>query len=213
MDNTTLIIIVVLILALLFFGFSIMNSNSSGNAVKSYSSQPQSYGGGCGRWFWIRRKMEFFCTICNKKFNSKESLNQHNSMKHIIGKEQEKETGEKKGKNKKYLLFAVLIIAVALIVIGFYIRSNKAGNYDTFAKCLSEKNVIVYGNDFCQYTGKQLNMFGNSEKYLKYVKCANNKELCDNKQIKITPTWEINGKMYEGVQSIEKLAEMSGCAL
>ena len=157
--------------------------------------------------------MEHNCSICDKKFNSQESLDQHNNMKHFAGKEQEKETGEKKSKNKKYLLVFAVIIAVVLIAITFYIRSNKQGSYDNFAKCLSEKNVVVYGNDFCQYTGKQLNMFGNSEKYLNYVKCANNKELCDNKQIKITPTWEINGKMIEGIQSFEKLAETSACKL
>ena len=45
---------------------------------------------------------------------------------------------------------------------------------DAFTACLEEKGVIVYGNDFCSYTGKQLNDFGSSEKHLNYVKCINN---------------------------------------
>src|SRR3989344_3290157 len=154
--------------------------------------------------------MESRCDICNKNFNSKESLEQHNSMKHNAKKEPEE---TRKNNNKKYLLGFILVIAIALFVTGFYIKSLKPGIYDNFAKCLSEKNAVVYGNDFCQYTGRQLNMFGKAEKYLDYVKCANNKELCDSKQVKITPTWEINGKILEGIQSFEKLAEASGCSL
>ena len=54
-------------------------------------------------------------------------------------------------------------------------------------------------------------MFGNSGKYLDYVKCADNERLCNEKGVKITPTWEINGKMYEQVQSFDTLASLSGC--
>jgi len=71
----------------------------------------------------------------------------------------------------------------------------------------------MYGNDFCQYTTKQLNLFGKSKKDLNYVKCIENKELCDSKGIKITPTWEINGSFYQQVQSFEKLSELSGCKI
>ena len=90
---------------------------------------------------------------------------------------------------------------------------KKPGSYDSFAKCLSEKGAVIYGNDFCQYTNKQLNYFGNSKKYLNYVKCIDNKELGDSKAIKVTPTWEINGQMYEQVQTFEKLSAVSGCEL
>jgi len=48
---------------------------------------------------------------------------------------------------------------------------------------------------------------------LNYVKCIENEELCDSKGVKTTPTWEINGTMYEGVQSFEKLSEISGCSI
>ena len=154
--------------------------------------------------------MEYKCTICNKSFNSKESLEQHNSMKHNAKKEPEEKSRKS---NKKYLFLSLLILAIVLVSAAFYIRSQKPSIYDDFAKCLSEKNAVVYGNDFCQYTGRQLNMFGKSEKYLNYVKCANNKELCDSKQVKITPTWYINGTKLEGEQSFEKLAEISGCKI
>jgi len=72
---------------------------------------------------------------------------------------------------------------------------------------------VIYGNDFCQYTNRQLNFFGKSKKYLNYAKCTNNNELCDSKGVKITPTWEINGKLYEQVQSFETLSSLSGCKI
>jgi transposase len=147
---------------------------------------------------------KFECDICNKNFDSEGSLEQHNKAKHSSEK--------KKISFKPYFMFIVLIIAILIIAYAFYLRSQKE-EYDEFAKCLTEKGVVVYGNDFCSYTAKQLNMFGKSERYLSYVKCINNKELCDNKGIDITPTWEINGEKYSGVQSLEHLATLTGCEL
>ena len=39
------------------------------------------------------------------------------------------------------------------------------------------------------------------------------KQLCEKKGVKITPTWEINDSMYEQVQTFENLARLSGCKL
>ena len=149
---------------------------------------------------------EVECKICSKKFDSEESLEQHTQSKHPVI--------EKKSRNfKKYFLLLGLITAVIIILLTFYIRAQTPGKYDDFTKCLTEKGVIIYGNDYCQYTTRQLNDFGNSDKYLKYVKCADNKELCDSKGVKITPAWEMNGQMYEGVQSFERLSTLSGCEI
>lgn len=149
------------------------------------------------------------CKFCSKGFSSEESMNQHIQAKHSSNSE----TKQSSRKGKNYIIIIALIAAIAIFSYTFYARSQKAGDYEEFAKCLTGKAVVVYGNDFCQYTGKQLNWFGKSEKHLDYVKCAENKELCDSKGVKITPTWEINGKMYEGVQSFEKLSELSGCVI
>ena|SRR3989338_4799052 len=160
--------------------------------------------------------MEFECNICNKKFSLQESLNQHNQAKHQASATFRTSTSAgsiKKKSVKKYIMFSILLLAVIIVSYTFYVRSQRTGSYDEFAKCLTATGAVVYGNDFCQYTGKQLNWFGKSEQYLSYVKCAESEELCDNKGVKTTPTWEINGSMYEGVQSFEKLAEVSGCKI
>lgn len=154
---------------------------------------------------------EFRCSYCDKRFDLEESLNQHKKAKHETKHESDV---VKKGKRfRKYLIFFVMIIAILILSYTIYSNTKKPGKYDDFAKCLTEKDAIIYGNDFCSYTAKQLNWFGKSEKYLNYVKCVKNKELCDSKGIKITPTWEIDGKFYEQTQSLERLSELTGCEL
>jgi len=61
--------------------------------------------------------MEYKCIICNKNFNSKESLEQHNSMKHNAKKVPEARKG-----NKKYLL--VFFITATIFVTAFTISDN-----------------------------------------------------------------------------------------
>ena len=149
------------------------------------------------------------CADCGKGFNSEVALSQHAQVKHNSKPVQES--------GKKINKFALSIFAVAFIITVFsyfaYANSLKPGQYDNFAKCLTATGAVVYGNDFCQYTNKQLNWFGKSWKHLNYVRCAENKELCQSKGIDVTPTWEINGKLYEEVQTFEKLSEITGCNL
>ena len=149
--------------------------------------------------------MENNCNICNRNFSSEESLKQHNLSKHSEDKK------EGKSNLRKYSLIGLSILIIVLLSLTVYSYMNKPGEYDDFAKCLTEKGAVVYGNDFCSYTAKQLNFFGKSKEYLNYVKCIDNKTLCDNKNVKVTPTWEIDGKMYEQVQTFEKLSLLSGC--
>ena len=150
---------------------------------------------------------KFECTVCNRNFESAESLEQHNSAKHAA-------IAERKPINfRKYILFALMGAILIFFILAVKAYTDKPGNYDEFAKCLTEKGAIIYGNDFCHYTTNQLGFFGKSKSYLNYVKCAENKELCDQKEIKITPTWEISGKMYKQVQTFETLSAITGCKL
>jgi hypothetical protein len=110
----------------------------------------------------------------------------------------------------------VVVIIVALVYLGFQVSSmmsSAPGLYDEFTNCLTEKGVVVYGNDWCTYTKQQMGPFGNSFPNLNYVRCDDNKQLCDQKGVSITPTWEIGGKIYSGIQSFQTLGELSGCEL
>ena len=151
--------------------------------------------------------MEHRCEECNRNFNTEESLNQHNSMKHTGFEKNEKA----KINFKKYFIWASIVLIIILIALTINAQIKKPGEYDDFAKCLTEKGAVVYGNDYCSYTVKQLNFFTKSQKYLNYIKCTDNEALCNEKKVDITPTWEINENMYSGVQTFEALAAYSGC--
>ena len=152
--------------------------------------------------------MAYECKECNRRFVSKQSLDQHSLAKHS------KNTVPKVRVNfKKYLIITLIVLIVTFASSTVYSNYKKPGEYDDFTKCLTEKGAVMYGNTYCSYTGKQLNFFGKSEKYLNYVKCANNQDLCDSKGVKTTPTWEINGEMYPQVQTFETLSELTGCEI
>lgn len=156
----------------------------------------------------LELKMTFQCDICGRKFISRESLNQHTTAKHNNFVEK-----KKKPNLKKYAIFGLIGMIIAFSIATSISYSQKPGKFDDFASCLSDKGAIVYGNDFCSYTAKQLNYFGKSKRNLDYVKCIDEQELCDSKGIKITPTWEYDGKMYEGVQKFERLSLITGCEI
>ena len=151
--------------------------------------------------------MEFKCDICDRNFNSEESLKQHNEMKHRVEEKKEKIN------MKKYFIISLFLLIVIFSILTINSYMKKPGEFDKFAQCLTEKGAVIYGNDYCQYTVKQLGMFGKSKKYLNYIKCIDDEQLCNEKSVKITPTWEINGKMYEQVQSFEKLSVLSECEI
>ena len=112
--------------------------------------------------------------------------------------------------NKKIIIFSAFSLAIVLILAGvslsFY-QSSKPGLYDNFAKCLTDKNAVMFGASFCKYTAAQKGMFGNSMRFVNY------KDFTEDSSIKITPTWLINGKYYENTQSFDRLSSITGCAI
>ena len=92
----------------------------------------------------------------------------------------------------------VLLVAVSVSAFAFL----SPGTYDNFAKCLTEKGAVMYGEDWCQYTNGQKAMFGKSFKHVTYVVKSD---------LAKRPTWVIDGESYETVQSFERLAALTGC--
>jgi len=66
--------------------------------------------------------------------------------------------------------------------------------YDTFAKCLTEKGVKMYGAFWCGHCQNQKKAFGDSFKYVTYIECAEPNsqkqlEICAKEGITGYPTW------------------------
>ncbi|MDP3990556.1 MAG: hypothetical protein Q8Q01_05120 [archaeon] len=84
-----------------------------------------------------------------------------------------------------------------------------------FGQCLAEK-AVMYGASWCMPCKEQKKTLGEGWNYLKhkYVDCDGTEveeQLCDDKDIKYFPTWEIDETFYEGYQTIEELSQFSGC--
>lgn len=109
-----------------------------------------------------------------------------------------------------WVVAAVIILFVAMYFIGFR-NTNK--NYDSFAKCLTEKGAVMYGTYWCSYCNAQKGDFGKSAKFINYVECTEDPDACTGKGVESFPTWIINDVTYRGKQPLSRLAALTGCEL
>lgn len=96
------------------------------------------------------------------------------------------------------------------------INSSDASPEVALAIHLRQKGAKFYGAYWCAFCHKQKDLFGKEAvSQLDYVECDPAGEnsraaLCQQANIKGFPTWEINGQQYEGMQSLQNLADLSG---
>ncbi len=107
--------------------------------------------------------------------------------------------------NKKEVVWylVVAIVVIALIAIFIYFNQPKTagapGKYDTFAQCVAEKGLTMYGAVWCAHCTNEKKAFGDSFKYVPYVECPDNIKLCTDLGINGYPTWiDARGNKYEG---------------
>ncbi len=114
-------------------------------------------------------------------------------------------------------LIVIILAGVAItaaIFLSFYFRGERRGDFDAFARCLTEKGATMYGADWCPHCQNEKNAFGDSFRLVPYVECPDEPKLCLEKGIEGYPTWILgNGKQLVGEQGMEKLSEESGCPL
>lgn len=112
----------------------------------------------------------------------------------------------------------VAALAVVLIAagVGYFLLSEEpepSTELDMFAQCLSENGATMYGLETCPHCQDQKDMFGSSFKFVDHVECSRQKSVCSRKGVTSVPLWIINGKRMGGVQSLQKLSEVTGCDL
>ncbi len=106
------------------------------------------------------------------------------------------------------------------LLFGALLLTACSPNYDSFAKCLSEKNTLMYGASWCPHCQAQKEKFGSSVEYINYIECAvpsnpsKQTAACEKANITGYPTWVFeNNERMSGEVSFEVLKEKSGCAL
>jgi protein-disulfide isomerase len=80
---------------------------------------------------------------------------------------------------------------------------------------LNQVGAREYGAYWCPHCHQQKQLFGKEAgKKINYIECDpkgvnSQTQLCIQKGIKGYPTWEINGKLYPGVKTLEQLADLT----
>lgn len=105
-----------------------------------------------------------------------------------------------------------------VLTLGILLQGCGQKNLDSFAQCLTDNNITMYGTATCSFCKAQKEKFGSSFVYVDYVECSAdgpgaNPELCREKGITGYPSWEIAGSLVTGMIPLEKLSEFSGCPL
>jgi thiol-disulfide isomerase/thioredoxin len=112
------------------------------------------------------------------------------------------------------------VAAVVMVFVGFGVwNKTQPGKYDVFAQCLGEKGAVFYGAFWCPHCQEQKALFGNSKDNLPYTECSEPSgqgqlAVCKEKGIERYPTWILkNGERLNSIQSLETLAQKTGCEL
>ena len=108
--------------------------------------------------------------------------------------------------------YFILIIAIIGIFWGYKSITGKViepGQYDEFAKYLTDQGVKMYGTEWCSHCKNQKKLFGSSFQYINYVDCDWEGDDCNAADIRGFPTWNIDGQNYPGEQSLERLAQLT----
>ncbi|MDX2255314.1 MAG: vitamin K epoxide reductase family protein [Pseudanabaenaceae cyanobacterium bins.39] len=120
------------------------------------------------------------------------------------------------------LFFTGAIVAIVTLTgtLGVYAFQGKlAAQSNSFAGRLAQHltaiNAKMYGAYWCSHCAEQKRLFGEAKTAIPYVECDPKGEksqaaLCQAKDIKGYPTWEINGKIFAGTRTLEELANDSG---
>ena len=116
-------------------------------------------------------------------------------------------------KMRKVIMTIISVFVIFLLGYGLFSWVNAPGEYDEFAKCLTENGAVMYGTDWCTYCKKEKDLFGNSFKYINFNNCDQNRGECTINGVESYPTWIINGEKYIGLRQLEELSELTGCEI
>jgi hypothetical protein len=111
---------------------------------------------------------------------------------------------------KKWMIGVAVLVGIILGLIVF--RQLSISGLESFASCLSENGVVMYGSPRCPHCMNQKAMFGDAFKFIIFVDCDVSDE-CTAKGVTLLPTWDIKGKMYTGEKTLSELSELSGCKI
>mgnify|MGYP003424400615 FL=1 len=119
--------------------------------------------------------------------------------------------------------YLYVILVIALIAGLVFVRNNTdrvaaVTELDSFAQCITDAGAVFYGAFWCPHCQAQKALLKNSSK-IPYVECSTTDmrgqtPICIEKGIESYPTWTFaDGTLGNGEQTLEQLAEKTGCVL
>jgi hypothetical protein len=130
---------------------------------------------------------------------------------------QKSKDGSKTETRNTVVIASVIVLAFACVYYFAHLRQST--RYDAFAKCLTGKQVKMYGLYWCVHCAEQKEMFGASFQHVTYIECGikGSKEeepVCKEAGVKNFPTWQFpDGSRKEGAQPLQVLSDKSACTL
>ena len=114
-------------------------------------------------------------------------------------------------------IIILVVVGVAVAGAGFVVlrpEQQVAAALDSFAQCLADSKITMYGADWCPHCQNEKKAFGDSFRLVPYVECPDDPQRCLKEGITGYPTWVFpGGKKLAGEQGLEKLSQESGCSL
>ena len=115
----------------------------------------------------------------------------------------------------KHLIFIFLgLILLTLIMYNLNKPESASQELISFAKCLTENNVIMYGTEWRPHCKRQKEMFKSAIEHITFIDCDKSRDLCARAEVSSYPQWvkdnDLSSKLL-GTQSLTNLAEFSGC--
>lgn len=121
-----------------------------------------------------------------------------------------------------WAMSTVALVAAVVFLLGGYAASRPPAGAQPYAEALARhltaSGVTMYGAYWCSACTNQKALFGKAAGLLPYVECdarspIGQTQRCVAAQIRAFPTWDIAGRRYEGVLSLEQLAQLTGFRL
>lgn len=115
----------------------------------------------------------------------------------------------------KKALIVLLLILTPIILTGCGEKKdpNEGGRLESFASCLTEKGLKMYGTERCPHCQNMKGMFGSAFSKINFIDCDKQTMQCDAASIKWYPTWMYLSKPYEWEKTLEELAQITSCEL
>ncbi len=126
----------------------------------------------------------------------------------------------------KNILASIIAISIVLIAVVFinrvpgdllsgevFIDQETEFNMNSLVDCLEERDVVIYGSEWCGFCKSLVRSFGGREVVDPiYVECTEDQERCDEEKLtSYVPEIQIAGELYEGPRDPNDLGVQVEC--